>query len=113
MQILADVFAGTDVEGQDAVICDSMDSNSSRKFYSFACQSFPEVARFLTIQYIVQDLKDCVVEEELGQSRVHEHSVVVLADADATVHSQVGIGRRISYMTETSRMPTSISSMLH
>jgi hypothetical protein len=72
MQIIADMFSGTKGEGPAAIICDSMELDPSREFYSLTDRSSPEVARFLTTQYEVQDFKDHRLEEELAKDQYVE-----------------------------------------
>lgn len=67
MQIIADMFHGTDREGPAAILCDSMALNPTRELYALRDRSSPEVARFLTEQYVVSDFKDHVMEQELAE----------------------------------------------
>ena len=67
MQIVADMFHGTTGEGPAAILCDSMALDPSKEFYALRDRSSPEVARFLTEQYVVSDFKDHVMEQELAE----------------------------------------------
>jgi hypothetical protein len=67
MQIIVDMFHGTNGEGPAAIVCDSMALDPTREFYALRDRSSPEVARFLTEQYVVSDFKDHVMEQELAE----------------------------------------------
>ena len=67
MQIIADMFHGTNGEGPAAIVCDSMALDPTRELYALRDRSSPEVAQFLTEQYIVSDFKDHVMEQELAE----------------------------------------------
>lgn len=67
MQIIADMFHGTNGEGPAAIVCDSMALDPTRELYALRDRSSPEVAQFLTEQYIVSDFKNHVMEQELAK----------------------------------------------
>lgn len=67
MQIIADMFHRTNGEGPAAIVCDSVSLDPTREFYALRDRSSPEVAQFLTEQYVVSDFKDHVMEQELEE----------------------------------------------
>lgn len=67
MQIIADMFHETNGEGPADIVCDSMSLDPTREFYALRDRSSPEVAQFLTEQYVVSDFKDRVMGQELAE----------------------------------------------
>lgn len=61
LQTIADLLSSINREGPAAIICDSMELDPSQKLYRSTDRSSPEVARFLTEHYVVQDFTDHVL----------------------------------------------------
>lgn len=67
MQVISDMFHGTNGEGPTAIVCDSMDLNPQRELYTLGDRSSPAVAQFLKEQYVTSDFKNHVLEKELAE----------------------------------------------